>query len=617
MITLNTNQEGATVLKQSLLLQSPDDPTAKIKIDSIESLLELYGSYFKLQSDSFSNRSGGFENYGSEKLLKIHSEHECLYFDKYISCIRPDPQLEFLLESMGCIPEQYGAQLGYFNKKTNEMTHLFHVNSCLRDGSYSIYVSPNIKAPNIEDPNIKIGRSWNPYVRFLSSKVSGAEQVHKLMDLVGTNFKNLDNPNPTVFDLLVLTFPFEISQLLLNPKKRDSVMNKAWQCWNLFFKELYRWFGIDSLSQLLGASVSMHPWGSEFPFLPHLHLHVVFPHFSYLKISKRYREDSEYVIDHLYDELYGCVHEDVYSACKTKPSEITSEDRLKSKKHKGRNITSFDDTKKTTIRYIKTEDLEKVNSLKIEISKELSNLLNFNVLSWDGYKIKTSDKGIDYKIPLPINVDVFRSIWTECVQDVFSEELGANKPEDLDVYTEPVFDLHTQWVKSENRPKLLHHMQYKTRPPVLDLDLFLKQCPDLILDYNKINPDAVISLIRSRFVEAVLHEDIGNASRYESILLKIEKLVLEYSKKDFLEWLRFLCKYCTDTKVFGFWRIIKRYRITSIIHGELPRSRICPICGGETAKVCSQDEIYFDFVIIHVGSRYLVYDVKDPPDLGG
>ena len=530
--------------------------------------------------------------YNSKILKKKHNENVCLYIDKYFETSIPDIQTEFLLESSGISPDQYEAWLDPKGK--------FWVNQCNNEGVISSLITPNVK-----------GSRFNPYRRFVSSKHSGASQVEKMLDLVGANFKNIDNVNPTVFDLLVLTFPFDIAKLLIDPRKRDKTITKLWKCWKLFFKHLHLWFGIDS-DHLLGANVSLHLWSSEFPFIPHPHFHVVFPHWSYLNVNDSLSRKghiknnsrvsiercsisggdpdldfcktcilSEDCLSHKYDLLYGLIEETV--------------------------IVSKHEENNSTYRFIPTDKQDLKKKFQIDISKCLCKHLDFNVLSWDGKTISYSKNDIPYEYSLPIDVNVFRNIWFDCVNEVFG--IIPDVENDNSVY-----DIHVQWVDPDQRAKLLHHMQYKSRPPVLDLDLFFRKCPNLITDYNELNPSVAIDYIRSLFVNAVLKEDISGASRYELVLQKIECLFNMFSDKDFFEWLQFLSLWKTDTRVFGFWRMINRYRVTSVIRGELPKFHICPVCGGELTKITAVDVIFIDCFIKHIGSKFLLVDIKDPPD---
>ena len=195
-------------------------------LSATENIVKELIAYVQSQSGAVKNDGFSLYDYGSKKLMDLHSKNSYLYVDKYFETCIPDVQTEFLFESIGLSECDYDAWL-------DDRGH-FWVNRCNRDGILSEYVTPNIK-----------GKRFNPYIRFLSSKTSGAEQVHKLLDLVGCNFVDIDiNPFPTVFNLLALTFPFEISLLLLDSKKRGSVINKMWKCWKLFFKELHLYYNL-------------------------------------------------------------------------------------------------------------------------------------------------------------------------------------------------------------------------------------------------------------------------------------------------------------------------------------------------------------------------------------
>ena len=487
-------------------------------IKNLDSLL----LYVQSLNDSHFNRSKYRFDFGyqSKHLIEIHNQGVCMYVDKYIQTADPCVQTQFLLESCGFNSDDYDAWLDDKGR--------FWFNYCNNNGVESVFISPNVK-----------GSKYNPYVRFVSSKISGGIQTNKLLDLVGLNIKHLDYGS-TLVNLMVFTYPKEVSYQLLVPNKRNQVIKKMKLCWKKMFKEFRLYFGLDSAC-ILGCSESLHLWSSSFPVLPHPHHHVVFPHLSFLNVTKEYREDCETLYSDVYNRLY------------------------------------------------ETDDKKERTRLQVELSNELKNLLYFELLPKEDNN-------------LPLDIGLVKFIWSEIVNEVFGFEAAST------------YDVFTEFVKSDNRAKILHYMQYKNRPPILDLDLFFRKCPDIISNYDKVNFQSVIDYIQSLFVTAVMKEDINAVASLENMLKNAEKIFSDFSEKDIVSWLKFLCNWKTDTTVLGFWRNIKRYRVTSSIRGELPNQwYVCPICGGDYRKEKSNSLLYIDFLVIHLGSRFRVVNVKGPP----
>lgn len=512
----------------------------------IDNLVDLV-LYVQSQNGNRFNGSKYLSKFGFEdpRLISIHQNNSCLYIDKYFETCIPDIQTEFLLESVGKSPEDYEAFLGKdIRKPTSDFKPFikpdpsdskkefcrFWVNYCDNKGDISKLITPIIH-----------GGSWNPYVRFNSSKISGSKQLNKIRDLVGLQSINVYE-DPVIFDLLVLTFPEVVSLQLLHSNKRNLTIKKMWLCHHKFFHELRFLFGLDP-AQSHGCNSSLHLWSSSFPFLPHAHFHMVFPHFCYLNISKDYREDVEEVCKDLYDKLYDC------------------------------------------------SDYTKRRSLQCELSNKLEDLLYFEQLKRIG--------PVHNKRVLPFDVDLLKFIWSEIVEEVFQLQ-------DLEL------DIHCEFVKSSNKAKLLHYLQYKNRPPILDLDLFFRKCQNFITGYDSLDPAAAIGYIQGLFVSAVMKENVEDSKRYESLLLKTEDIFKRFDSKKILSWLRFLSVWQTDTRVLGFWQNIKRYRVTHSTRGELPSSFVCPVCGGNLFKFGGVNSPLVGFMIINIQSKFKVFDLGDP-----
>jgi len=509
----------------------------------IKNLVDLVLYVQTLNAKHFSSSNRYFEcGFNHPQLIEIHKNNSCLYIDKYLETSIPDVQTEFLLESQGFSPCDYDGYLGKPDKD-GVVRDKFWVNFCQCDSD---------KLSEVIIPIIDGGR-LNPCVRLNSAKISGCIQLNKISDLVGfTTIKPRDDldidamiENPTIFNLMVFTFPFdEVGIKLLHPRQRAKVIKKMWKCYKLFFKELRFVFGLDP-SMVLGSNVSLHLWSSKFPFLPHPHFHVILPHFSYLNVTKMYRAGCEFVIPDVYDNLYN------------------AEDKV---------LQDF---------------------YKTQVDEHLKDLLYFTKLEHFGKTLEGGKK-------LPLDVSLIKFIWSDIVNQVFNIETSTE------------YDVYTEFVKSSNKNKLQHYLQYKNRPVILDLDLFFRKCQGFINGYGSddINLDVVHDFIQSEFVNAVMKNRDLDIVRYETTLVKFERILKEFSKKDVFSWLQFLSTLRTETRIFGFWKNLKRYRITSVERGPLPKNFTCPLCGSELIKAIGCNELYVDFVIVNNRSRFEIYNIS-------
>ncbi|GAI45564.1 unnamed protein product, partial [marine sediment metagenome] len=208
------------------------------------------------------------------------------------------------------------------------------------------------------------------------------------------------------------------------------------------------------------------------------------------------------------------------------------------------------------------DDMPDFQELHDEISAKFSHLLEFNTLDWLSSINPTNKDGSRYTVPVPFDVDQLRFIWTEIVNDVFDI---AAPSDDLDDSPDcSTYDIYVKYASTKNphycRPKLLHFLAYKSRPPVLDVDLFLRSCPDFIIGHDRIDRNVVLSYISDKLAVARRFNDLDAIPKFESISAKINAVFDQFSDDDLIAWLRYLSIHRTTTKVFGFWRNIKRYR---------------------------------------------------------
>ena len=545
--------------------------------------LALLYSYFKHLSDS---KITPIE-YCSKDLYTAHLKKSGLVFDKHFDCIYPDPQLEYVLESQGIF--DYSAQL----VEGKEYKHVV----CDNDGAISELSYPNIK-----------GDHFNPYIRYKSSSVCGSQQCSKLLDLSGIEIKDLEGPiqHDIVFNNLTLSYPYEIDQLLLDEKYRSRSQNKITKkgsissnkkitkynlidrmnrCFSSFFKDLHSLFNLDK-HHVLGCCDRLHLWSSEIPLMPNVHHHVIIPHFTYRKISN---EDRSFINDLVFfplvEEYSDCITEIVSNGNKMDVDYDSGVEGIKIQSSK---------IEKNIHRYI--VDKSRYDEFRLTLSKSLIPHLGFDPLPWFGLIPK---EGSLSGIEVPLNVDDIKDLWKKHVVKEFSNLLS----DPLNV----VVDVHIQFIPYDQKPKLLHALQYQTRPAVGDLDLFFKKCDSVVLDYFHLDLDRVKDHLRDLFVSAVMKDNIVKSNRYESMLSKFEDLIKHYSDKSFYSWIQFLSVWNTQTKVRGFWRNIKRYMLDPD-HVFLIEEDICPLCGGSLTHVRYISDPIIDHVIIRNRSNLCVYD---------
>lgn len=694
-----------SLLKQITLRQAQGNHTKDFTINSLDQLLQLFDNYVHTQNGTCSTGVDcetfdcGFQ---SKKLIDLHHQKTALLLDKYFPCVYPDPQTEFLFTSLGLTPEDYNAWLddrGQFwvyscskkefkkpieptQKEINEIS--LEKPELDYEGCYKLAKDRKElawirrKINNNDDelqeeithiseyiiPNVK-GKRWNPYIRYISTKHSGAAQTEKMLDLVGLDPNTVYNSiNTPVFNFLVLTFPWEIGKLLIDSKKRNTIKNLIWKCWKLFFKELHFLFDIP-YDHLLGASVSYHCWKSSFPLFPHPHLHVCFPNFHYKDlndccghvdgkfkhIKNNGRIDIENLsdVEKLYDELYSLVEEETWF-----------DEKHKSKSSTGLGVKIG---MKKTSRFINSKNEELLKSLKEKLSGSLKDYIGFTPFKWYNpntdsiinppvelteeniklamdelrdllQELKQGTLVVDERVEkpkVPLDIGVLKSIWHDCVLSVFKDYLkdpdydmiGFNVDFDEEGSFDgsiPLYDVHTHFVYPKQRERILHHMRYKSRPPVLDLDLFFRKCKSLVsLDISTLKPlffkESVFSYLTMLKGVAKKNNDEDQLLVVESTWRKAEEVFDSNSDNEIIDWLKYLVSCQSDTRVFGFWRMMDRYRVTSVIRGELPKKHICPICGGESVKLCKVDSIVPDIVVFVLNSKFRVVDFKGRPSI--
>jgi len=513
------------------------------------------------------------------KLVEVHLQQNVLYLDKYVETSVPDQQTITILDSIPEVDEHYHAWFG---------SGQFWINWCVKKDKTTLeefktqYVTPNIK-----------GESYNPYSRFQSSRGSARQQCHKIMDLVGLQTQDLEEyDHPPIILFLTLTFPWEISRRLLFDY--EETKKQMWKSYKYFFKQLNKKYDLPD-GHKLGCSSSLHTWNSSIPVLPHAHFHTVLPFWSYHHISKDYRLDVEALNSEHYTDLYSLVQKRQITSTNSKDFEKVpgfKDNTVRSKK--------LDTVTSTII----DEDFEEHSKLiKKRLSESMSPYFEFQPLKYRG---QIEYKGQTKKVPL--DLEEIKELWKKSLYKYFKEDL----PEDLPT---SYFNIHVKFINSEDKGKLYHHLSYKSRPAVLDLDLFLRTLHKHI-DADKkdfINYEVLTSRIYQMINSFEKKQMDLKADVWRGYLDKLNWIIENCSKQTYFEWIQQLAVSQTDTRGLGWWNNINRYRCESIEKPDLPIPRICPICGGRSQKIIAINNPGVDAVIQNNGSTFHLFKTIPPP----
>lgn len=562
-------------LTQSVIAPGPGAPSAVIAAKAAaatKNKLEFtnlndfcsYVQYLTADKGIFSNTTEGYKEkcsltkygifeakkakYGDSLLLNAHKSKSSLLIDKYVLCSIPDVQLEFLFESRGIF--NYNAELASpdaFKRYICEDNHVL-----------SESFSPVI-----------IGEHFNPYKRFQSCLSSASRSCSKILDLAGVEINNISesDPHDNVFLDIVCTFPSEIDNLLLDGKLRDFVIEKENKCRYKFFKKFESVYTYNDKSRVMGCSSNLHLWSSTIPVLPNSHCHNLIPAFSFFKNC------TGFVPEYMQDLLNSVDPSLLESVCFVEYSPIRSSN--------GGKILYSD--KKIKQKFI--VDPEKYKQLRLKLSSILRKDLGFDPIVWANSKF-------------PLDIDFIKKIWSDIVKDEFKEfDFGDS-----------LFDVHVDFVPYYHKAKLLHKLQYKCRPPVLDLDLFFKSMKKpFVIGYDSLDFDSLFDYLYYNLEIAVKCSDIEKINQFESYINKLKTLCSNYCCNDFYEWLQFLCTWANETKVYGFWKYIKNYMLDPE-HEILVEQKICPVCGGNYTSVDKVKFCIVDSVIIRHRSYFMVFN---------
>ena len=533
-------------------------------------------SYVQYLADTQISEKAGFD---SSLLKDAHIGKSVLLIDKYVNCSIPSVDLEFIFESQGIF--EYEASLDPdFN---------FKHSICSKGDTISELFSPNIE-----------GDRYNPYIRFKSCVGIGSRTCSKLLDLAGLEIVDINAPkvHDNIFLDVVTTFPSVVDRFIFSSQCRVkalpiisksgkthksrlnvtsvNLIDRMNRCRESFFKKLHQLFAIPS-DNILGMSSSLHIWSSSIPVLPHCHVHNIIPFLSY--INKPGPVDREALFNGYSD--FEAVQSVITGTRKISHSKFYGSEDIKVTHNAEVNLVS---------KFIVDHDL--YNQLRFKLSGDLADKLHFAQVTW-------------FESHKPVDIDAIKELWSDVVYEEFHDIMDNWE----------LLDVHVAWIPYYSKSKLLHALQYKSRPPVLDLDLFFKKCPDVVTGYDKVNVDKILNYLSYQLQVAINCSNSPDVDRYESLLHKAELLFETYDSMDALKWLQFLSKWVTDTRVFGFWRNIKRYMLDPE-HKILVEEVVCPICNGSIADVGIKVKFcVVDYVLIRTGSKFFVCNIKDGPPI--
>ena len=594
-------------MQQDLLIQQEKPDPNIIPEQNIDSLI----SYVQYLADNKTVFDGKEAKFDISLLLDSHKGRSVFLVDKYLNCAVPSAQLEFVLESQGIM--EYGASLdGYKHSICTDS------GAIIDNGCNSKIAGPAIS--EIFSPNI-VGDHFNPYIRFKSCCSVASRTCSKVLDLVGLEPKVVSELSPSerfvdpvteveenipaeisihdnVFLDVVCTFPSEIDILLVDGRYRSKASHKISKngkptsaldikpynlidrmnrCRASFFKEFNRVFTYGEPDQSMGCSSSLHVWSSAVPVLPNAHVHNLIPFFSYKRGIVRIPE----LLD-LDPSLLDSVCFVEYSECRSKPFSAGPGEKIS----RSKTSISFSD-KKIKQKFI--IDADKYKQLRLELSNRLKDQLGFQSCEW-------------FDSMFPVDVDLIKKLWSDCVRSEFKDILRDNCPDVL-------FDVHISFIPWYNKSKLLHALQYKSRPPVLDLELFFQKLgKDFVTGFDSLDFDVVFDYLYYELQVAINCSNTNDINRYESYISKLKTISMDCSCKDVYEWMQFLSTWVTDTRVFGFWRNIKRYMLDPA-HELLVEQHICPICNGQISSVRKVPFCVVDAVIVRSRSTFMVYNL--------
>jgi len=563
------------------------------------SLADFVSLFKNVKRGNFSNELsiGGF---GDKNLHKHHRRYKNLLLEHYIETAIVDDQTALLLDSVGVPEDQYDAELSAKGKFSHFLTSDLN-NDILQTVAYQIKegIAP-LEYFNLKDPfgqlyllNVE-GGSYNPFIRWKSSKSAGSQQTSKILDLIDID----------LFGSFVLTYPWEVSQLVYE-KGLHWCEEQNFKCFNLFFKKLHalklhasgRPFIPDG--KKLGCSVSFHSWSSDNPLKAHMHNHLMIPHICVgFKggaggRNKEYRLGVESDLKSLYDEIEFL------------DAKLSAFYNNRTKGYEGQ--CTLDEH---------IYDLKKQRDVLFdELNNKLALAMGVSRLPWFSKRKLTCDNcgctwclddtwlndGHDpYECPdcrvfntdqykrtmVPFPIAEIKKLWSDCVNDVFSEYVN---------FPDAVYDVHIKYAYSREKSKLLHWMNYKTRPAVMDLDLFFGFNPSVISGtHDKVSFDL-----------------------YKVVNKNICVFLKDTPSSEVVSFMQSLSKAKTKTRVYGFWNYLSHYCVTRLdSKKKLPM--IDPIDGSFMFPVGRVNWLPSDVLFVFKkGSEFKFFDIKDPPDPGG
>jgi len=528
-----------------------------------------------------SNVSGFSQTYkfNDLDLLNLHHNNSVLLVDKYVLTAIPDPQLEYLLERQNIT--DFNAELS--------IDQQFNHKICTFNDTYSEIFTPNI-----------IAEKYNPYKRWLSCVNSGNKTCNNLIDLAGLECTNELSPNnkSLVFLDVVCTFPYEVDLFLISPAARGSIIKRMHKCERAFFDELHNFLGVPR-GNSLGLSSSLHVWSSTCPVLPNGHIHNLLPFFSY-SYKEPVMEFCELWVNPKYKLPGGIRKRDIPikypEDCKQKYIErfnhfitpVLNGERIKTiKKTYGDGTTIKHNSHIIRIeKFIDEAFINDFLAVKYDLSLDMATYFNCKSCTWDNDRY-------------PVNSDKVRELWSDIVYNEFGRDI-------MDHWAR--LDVHISFIPSTNKSKLLHALQYKVRPPVLDLNLFFNKCDNFITYYDSLDFNRVLNWLYYQLEISIRCSNYSDICKYEYLIKKAKAVDELYNSEDLFNWLEFLTTHKTNTRVYGFWNQFKTLQLDPD-NTLFPHNDTCPICDGSISKLAAVPAASIDMIVVKDRSRFMVFDL--------
>lgn len=330
----------------------------------------------------------------------------------WIDSARPCPELQKLFLGLDYFPGSWRVELNA-ERPFSEY---------LRGFGGGAFVVPNIEAV------LPAAKKINPFLLRRASGVKASQQFAKLDAFV--------LPDVNVVDL-TLTFPKQVSVLLLSEKTRPGVLALADVARKKFFKKLSLVCSPEGFGGL-GVSSTLHPWSSKNPTMPQLHWHNLLPAATAPYTTMKDREFAESLVKRAVGADW---------------------------RHLGKAIAALSFQRDLSVSVLDVEHMKRCWFLYREA---LADKLGVRRLERVPVLVKGKDGNADYVAKHYFDGGVVRGLWHDVLVEVFPVEM-AELGVDVEV------DVHLKFASCKTH--VLHLLGYKSRSPLTDLDKFLRDHP--------------------------------------------------------------------------------------------------------------------------------------------